>query len=117
MIASHAVRLIRRWGRSLFLPVAGSLVLTGMLTATAQPSAHQSVTSIPGFLSRVSAVSASDAWAVGTVGNPSEPLIVHWDGTGWSKVTSPNVPTAELSGVSMVSAADGWRWGLISAAQ
>ena len=111
MIASHTVRSTRRWGRSLFLPVVGSLVLTGMLTAAAQPSAHQSVTSIPGFLYRVSAVSASDAWAVGTVGNPSQPLIVHWDGTRWSKVTSPNVSTAELSGVSMVSAADGWAVG------
>ena len=111
MIASHTVRSTRRWGRSLFLPVVGSLVLTGMLTAAAQPSAHQSVTSIPGFLYRVSAVSASDAWAVGTVGNPSQPLLVHWDGTRWSKVTSPNVSTAELSGVSMVSAADGWAVG------
>ena len=49
--------------------VAGSVVLTGALAAAARPSAPQSGTVIPGGrLFGVSAVSASDAWAVGTLG-------------------------------------------------
>lgn len=111
MIKAHAVHAICRRGRWLFLPVAGSLVLTGTLAAAAQPTVDQSVTDIPGFLSRVSAVSASDAWAVGSTGTSDQPLIVHWDGTRWSQAASPNVPTSELSGVSMVSATDGWAVG------
>ena len=113
MTKAHAVRSICRRGAWLLLPVAGSLVLA----AAAQPTAHQSVTGIPGFLSRVSAVSASDAWAVGSTGTSDQPLIMHWDGSHWSQAASPNVPTSELSGVSMVSAADGWAVGTQSAAQ
>ena len=111
MTGAHAVCSIRRWGRWLALPVVGSLVLTGTLAAAAQPTAHHSVTGIPGFLLGVSAVSASDVWAVGSTGTSDEPLIVHWNGTRWSQVTSPNVPAAYLSGVSMVSPADGWAVG------
>jgi hypothetical protein len=111
MITPRTVRSICRRGRWLFLPVAGSLVLTGTLAAAAQPMAGQPVMGIPGFLSRVSAVSASDAWAVGSTGTSDQPLIVHWNGAHWSQVTSPNVPTGALSGVSMVSVTDGWAVG------
>jgi hypothetical protein len=47
-----------------------------------------------GNLYGVSADSATDAWAVGDYGNPTtragETLVLHWNGTSWSKVASPN---------------------------
>jgi membrane-anchored protein YejM (alkaline phosphatase superfamily) len=41
----------------------------------------------------VSADSAADAWAAGAYTSSSgvgEPLILHWNGTAWKKVKSPN---------------------------
>ncbi|MEE9522661.1 MAG: hypothetical protein V3W05_07635, partial [candidate division NC10 bacterium] len=55
-------------------------------------------------LSSVSMVSATDAWAVGKNG-----VLIQYDGTGWSTVTSPT--TIDLNGVTMVSATDGWTVG------
>lgn len=67
-------------------------------------------------LSSVSATSADDAWAVGSYRNDAtlagETLILHWDGTSWSQVPSPN-PTTDsyLTGVSADSATDAWAVG------
>jgi hypothetical protein len=64
----------------------------------------------------VSAVSATDAWAVGSNGNETtnavDALILHWDGTSWLQVTSPN-PThgSSLFGVSADSTTDAWAVG------
>lgn len=67
----------------------------------------------------VSAVSASDLWAVGyMVSAPgvTQTLIEHWDGSTWQVVTSPNPGTQnnELFGVSVVSANDVWAAGFTS---
>jgi len=75
----------------------------------------------PGFneLFAVSADSATDAWAVGDYRELSTdhliPLILHWDGTAWSQVPSPNprpgIATHTLYGVSADSATDAWAIG------
>ena len=48
-------------------------------------------------LSQVLALADNDVWAVGTyqpaVGLPNATLIMHWDGTAWSVVPSPNLGT------------------------
>jgi hypothetical protein len=68
-------------------------------------------------LNAVAAVSPSDAWAVGSFGNSgcqtAATLILHWNGTHWSKVASPNPGAAcnELSSVSAVSATNAWAVG------
>jgi len=68
-------------------------------------------------LNGVSAVSGSDAWAVGydtgTSALASTTLILHWNGTAWSKVKSPNpgLYSNELSGVSAVSGSNAWAVG------
>jgi len=71
----------------------------------------------------VSAVSGSDAWAVGSYTDPSggaltyKTLILHWNGTAWSKVDSPNPSPGtfnELYGVSAVSGSDAWAVGRYS---
>ena len=69
------------------------------------------------WLFGVSAVSTTDAWAVG--GGASyrlqglhRTLILHWDGTSWSHLSSPNPGiTQDLNGVSAESATDVWAVG------
>jgi len=68
------------------------------------------------FLLGVAAVSASDAWAVGTYSNGSAflTLVVHWNGTGWKHVASPNLGGAddnELNGVAATSSTNIWAVG------
>ena len=69
------------------------------------------------FLFGVAAVSATDAWAVGgyVTGPPfvHKTLILHWNGTTWRRVPSPN-PSATgngLNGVSASSATNAWAVG------
>jgi hypothetical protein len=72
-----------------------------------------------GILNGVSADSATDAWAVGSYINPTtgatETLALHWNGTKWSKVASPNpggtssvAKSSILTGVTADSATDAW---------
>jgi hypothetical protein len=74
------------------------------------------------LLTGVSAISATDAWAVGWYNNPTtgaeETLVLHWNGTKWNKVASPNPggttsasDYSTLSGVSADSATDAWAVG------
>ena len=69
-------------------------------------------------LSGVSAVSASDAWAVGSEnaelnGVGAKPVIDNWNGTAWSQVTAPATAgnTASLAAVSASSPTDAWAVG------
>jgi hypothetical protein len=67
-------------------------------------------------LTGVSALSASNAWAVGyydTTGGGTHTLILHWNGSSWTQVPSPD-PTpgkSQLHGVSAVSTSDAWAVG------
>ena len=68
-------------------------------------------------LAGISAVSATDIWAVGTQADPGvtpeRPLALHWDGSGWSVVAAPN-PTsrAVLTAVTTIAANDAWTVGV-----
>lgn len=66
----------------------------------------------------VAAISANDVWAVGYRGGtqnetPLQTLILHWDGTSWSQVASPNVPSGanQLAAITAISANDIWAVG------
>ena len=71
------------------------------------------------LLSGVAVLSPSDVWAVGAhntlQGNHT--LILHWDGSGWTRVKSPNpsqsvnLHTDVLSAVSASSQSDAWAVG------
>jgi len=88
-----------------------------------QPSATWSLVSCPSLpgvgqgLFGVSAISASDAWAVGDAYNQSvgdqQTLTQHWDGARWRIIPSPSVPKAynHLTGVSGTSSDDVWAVG------
>ncbi len=71
-------------------------------------------------LSAVTALSATDAWAVGTAINATSGLstfIVHWNGTQWTRVASPSVPPAgstgwnQLQDIAAVSPGNLWTVG------
>jgi hypothetical protein len=68
------------------------------------------------FLAGVTAISASNVWAVGWTSDPAtgkgRPLIERWNGTAWKVVSSP-APTAGggLNGVAAVSASNIWAVG------
>jgi len=72
-----------------------------------------------GGLTAVSAVSATDAWAVGPNDDQSPgsaTTIERWNGTGWTRVPSPNAAVGagavnELNGVAAISADDAWAVG------
>lgn len=65
----------------------------------------------------VTATSADDAWAVGFYTNgrssPPQTLTIHWDGTQWSFVSSPNsnLNNNYLYGVAATSSDDVWAVG------
>jgi hypothetical protein len=65
-------------------------------------------------LSGVRAVSATDAWAVGTAFTKTgeQPLILRWDGQAWKRVPSPDPGGASvLTGVAATSASNAWAVG------
>ena len=68
-----------------------------------------------GGLASVSAVSASQAWAVGTGGSrhqPSRSWIMRWQGHGWRSVPGPRqIANATLRSVAAVSANNVWAVG------
>jgi hypothetical protein len=69
-----------------------------------------------GYFSGVSAVSASDAWAVGGTSwwDPSQALAEHWDGTSWTRVGTPaEGDSAIFNGVAATSATSAWAVGAI----
>ena len=69
-------------------------------------------------LTAVRATSATDVWAVGNYtnsNNVSQTLILHWNGSAWTRVPSPNpggpVRDQELDSVAGVSAQNAWAVG------
>ncbi len=65
-------------------------------------------------LAAVSAVSATDIWATGTIAgtSSSQPLFEHWNGTSWSITSSTG--SGELSGVAAIASNNVWAVGSVS---
>lgn len=59
-----------------------------------------------GWLYDVSALSQTDAWAVGHDSSYNDGLILHWNGTSWNEMSSP--ATDLIRAIDMTSANDGW---------
>ena len=71
----------------------------------------------------VAAISATDVWAVGYRGGtksdtPIETLILHWDGSNWNQVPSPNIPGGanQLFGITAITANEIWAVGTAAGA-
>ncbi|MDX6309204.1 MAG: hypothetical protein QOI06_2250 [Nocardioidaceae bacterium] len=103
----------------------GAVVLVGSLVVATQqagataprheaPAGVSSPSSARTLLG-VSAVSGSNAWAVGFTdrsGRPRTSLIEHWDGTRWTVSPSPRLQTDKwLGGVSAASSDNAWAVG------
>lgn len=80
---------------------------------------------IPGLpasvaLNAVDALSPSNVWAAGEAGSgqgyaPNNTLLMHWDGTAWTRIPSPGPSALDLTlgSLSMSSATDGWAVGSV----
>jgi hypothetical protein len=95
-------------------------------TATPAPCTTWQIISSPNAteypssgLSAVSALSPTNAWAVGSTsymdGGPIQSLIEQWDGSAWHVIASPGKDG--LGGVAAVSATDVWAVGSLSSHQ
>ena len=67
-------------------------------------------------LAALAVISANDIWAIGSglIGDESATATLHWNGTAWSIIPSPNVgPEVDnsLAGVAAVSSNDVWTVG------
>jgi hypothetical protein len=85
-----------------------------MWTIIPSPSPDSQLNELRG----VAALSANNVWAVGYRGGtksetPLETFILHWDGSSWTQVPSPNVPGGanQLFGITALSANDIWAVG------
>jgi hypothetical protein len=77
---------------------------------------HAQSRGVGSVLSDVTALSASDAWTVGSFLNHrlrSRTLIEHWDGSGWSVIPSPSpgATSDNLLGVVALGPSDVWAVG------
>ncbi len=98
-----------------------SLVLHWNGTAwTRQPSPSPSSTGAEPFnkLKGVTALSPTDAWAVGYYGRITQqgavgkPLILHWNGTSWTQTAAPSFGAdSGLDSVDALSPTDAWATG------
>jgi hypothetical protein len=106
--------------------VSGSLVVGVLLpaggaeadTSTSWSIVQSANPSDYNVLNGVSALSASNAWAVGYRHDNSNPgfvetLTEHWNGTKWKAISAPNPGTQDnaFAGVAMLSARDVWAVG------
>jgi hypothetical protein len=113
-LIQHATRSARIFAAALVLAATAAGLAPATAALAAQPGPATAATrtapaapAISGGLSGVAAVSARDAWAVGSASS-GRSLVLHWNGTGWSQVPSP---PGSLSGVAAVSASDAWAVG------
>jgi len=87
------------------------------------PSVNQQATQVTNSsFADVSAVSATDGWAVGQFMDASalgHPLVEHWNGSRWtlSSAPEPADKQASLAGVDEVSQSDAWAVGTSAASQ
>jgi hypothetical protein len=103
------------------LAVFAAATAVAFYAPSASAAAHSQHRPVPSlsphvYLKSVSAVSATDAWAVGyysAASHDKSTLILHWDGTAWSRDMSPSPSTieAELLAVSADSSTDAWAVG------
>ena len=80
-------------------------------TRVASPNAG-----LASYLNGITAVSASDIWAVGYqwISQSSwKPLLLHYDGNSWSLSRAPRLPFGQLSAVFALAADDVWAVGWI----
>jgi hypothetical protein len=98
------------------LACAGTTLAVGPAAPAADATALSAAAGYSPGLNSVSALSSTDAWAVGTYAGGGEPgVVLHWNGTAWAAVKSPNPGgpngSTDLFAVNADSATDAWAVG------
>lgn len=106
--ASDKMALLQHWDGAVWTVVPSPTDDLSAESAYGGPVSHG--------LNGIEALSVNDIWAVGLYrdpGNVMQTLTLHWDGTAWAVVLSPNVSNSfnELNDVTMISANDVWAVG------
>jgi hypothetical protein len=65
-----------------------------------------------GSLQDVAATSGTDAWAVGSTGRG--PLVLHWNGTAWTRTQLPTTVAPGVPWVAAVAATSSATWAVVS---
>jgi len=99
------------------LSTAAVALVLGLAVVGCQGRPVARVPRITGVLHAVAAVSSRDAWAVGQAGaygcGCNQPLIIHWNGSSWARVASPDPGGGgHLSGIAFTSVGNGWAVGV-----
>jgi hypothetical protein len=92
---------------------------TWTIVSSPNPGTPSTVNGVAQVLNSVAIVNRGDVWAVGqtidTVSGSFQPdrtMILHWNGTAWAVVASPDHPAEDtLRGVAVTSARDVWAVG------
>jgi hypothetical protein len=115
--AAHLTHRALSAGHGAGAAVAATAV-AAVIVVSVLPAGHRSAGPapfFPGGLEGVTATSADDAWAVGCAdGKCTKSLIVHWNGTTWAQIPSPDLGAGyNLTHVSATSASNAWASGSI----
>ena len=102
---------------ALFVGAGSQAALAGAAVSQAGAGwrvVYRSTSKISNIVADVAAISPGDAWAVGSTaqaghGNTQdEPLVLHWNGVHWRRVTVPGLAGFYLTAVAASSASDVW---------
>src|SRR5438876_1003879 len=106
LIITVAILLFRTGAASTASPTP-SHKNCGVWSSIASPN----VAALGNGLTAVSAVSATDIWAVGNLSGPNgyQTLVEHWNGTQWSIASSSSV--GSLNGVAAIATNNVWAVG------
>ncbi len=83
--------------------VASAAMMQGASASPEQGSPWSRYQLTGSGLDGVDAVSANDAWAVGTDG-----LLAHWNGAGWSAYDNSKLGTFSIFSVDMLTSSQAW---------
>jgi len=116
--SSQCRPLLERWNGTTWTRVPGP-ASTRPASAAAAPARSADTVLTGTFLQGVSGTSASNAWAVGydVVASPpvySVSVILHWNGTSWARMPSPEPgggTNVYLNAVTSLSPTDAWAVG------
>ncbi|HET7017637.1 MAG TPA: hypothetical protein VFI65_27185 [Streptosporangiaceae bacterium] len=111
------VRTSWSW-RSVAAVAAAGLTVAATGIGPAAAGARAASFSVQGELTGVVALSASNAWVVGSTGQfgGAGTLIAHWNGKSWQRVHSPSPGrNVDLNGVAATSSRDVWAVGAADA--
>jgi len=97
------------------VPLSSSMLYSHAAPLTSQgswnivPNPYQNI-SYSNLLGTVT-ISVNDVWAVGYDNSSGNDLTMHWDGSSWTTVTSPNAIQSVLYSVTAISSNDVWAVG------